>query len=272
MCGGTIPADVDACVFRGLSPRVRGNHHVIGERNRAQGSIPARAGEPRSPIRRRQGFGVYPRACGGTAGGWWTAAVRWGLSPRVRGNLQHIGLGPPLPRSIPARAGEPASSNSSPTGWRVYPRACGGTVDAAGAKAEITGLSPRVRGNPVVEIAGHHQRRSIPARAGEPQTNQPPGRPGGVYPRTCGGTVRLQARTRLNAGLSPRVRGNQQRIGQDVGVVGSIPARAGEPYLRRRHRPLRRVYPRACGGTPPPGHLPGTVPGLSPRVRGNRRR
>ena len=34
-------------------------------------------------------------------------------------------------------------------------------------------------------------------------------------------------------GLSPRVRGNPERVCAGVGVLGSIPARAGEP---KRHR------------------------------------
>ena len=50
---------------------------------------------------------VYPRACGGTALPY--AAVRSGagLSPRVRGNLELMGAGLLVARSIPARAGEP---------------------------------------------------------------------------------------------------------------------------------------------------------------------
>ena len=73
----------------------------------AAGSIPARAGEPRtrcpSPVFRV--FGVYPRACGGTAARIYANRVyprragepqtsvdpsRQGLSPRVRGNLKCV--------------------------------------------------------------------------------------------------------------------------------------------------------------------------------------
>ena len=55
-------------------------------------------------------------------------------------------------------------------------------------------------------------------------------------------------------------------------VQRSIPACAGEPVERIAPGVHPGVYPRVCGGTvPPPGDKLG-VAGLSPRVRGNRRR
>ena len=52
-------------------------------------------------------------------------------------------------------------------------------------------------------------------------------------------------------------------------MIGSIPARAGEPRRLAVAACRVRVYPRACGGT---GYLtwdPASQAGLSPRVRGN---
>ena len=49
----------------------------------------------------------------------------------------------------------------------------------------------------------------------------------------------------------------------------SIPAPAGEPNQRSSHLYLRRVYPRACGGTACLVFLLWKVIGLSPRLRGN---
>ena len=71
-----------------------------------------------------------------------------------------------------------------------------------------TGLSPRVRGNPMALRDTPDMGRSIPARAGEP--------PRGiltpwllmVYPRACGGTQASYSWRMRPAGLSPRVRGN----------------------------------------------------------------
>ena len=50
-------------------------------------------------------------------------------------------------------------------------------------------------------------------------------------------------------GLSPRVRGNQRTIFNQLLYERSIPARAGEPFRRRRDQRQGWVYPRACGGT-----------------------
>ena len=45
----------------------------------------------------------------------------------------------------------------------------------------------------------------------------------------CGGTsVCVDSRLALK-GLSPRVRGNRQVLGHDIGIPRSIPACAGEP-------------------------------------------
>ena len=70
----------------GLSPRVRGNLDVHLEFCVRDGSIPARAGEPRHGTPRGFRLRVYPRARGGNSDG-----LHWKLRPT-----------------------------------RVYPRACGG--------------------------------------------------------------------------------------------------------------------------------------------------
>ena len=93
-----------------------------------------------------------------------------------------------------------------------------------------------------------------------------------VYPRVCGGTgVPLDAAGE-SVGLSPRVRGNRPLLPLRKGCRRSIPACAGEPVPFRFAQPALGVYPRVCGGTLPgyPWTMSGS--GLSPRVRGNRRR
>ena len=72
-------------------------------------------------------------------------------------------------------------------------------------------------------------------------------------------------------GLSPRVRGNQRRVGGLPAAAGSIPACAGEPLAAGFCAALAEVYPRVCGGTTTPPTPPTPPQGLSPRVRGNRR-
>ena len=269
-CGGTLIIVALTTAIRGLSPRVRGNHHLRKPYPRCRGSIPARAGEPGILRPRGRGQSVYPRACGGTSAAPYPSAHFWGLSPRVRGN-QRPGRPAFQPgRSIPARAGEP--NRPVHRDWRlgVYPRACGGTYCRILMVTSPVGLSPRVRGNQTTVQHLNEHIRSIPARAGEPGPSfgQLPCQK--VYPRACGGTRRVACRLRSSWGLSPRVRGNHAGRNADGLPSRSIPARAGEPAWYARRRCHCAVYPRACGGTSAAWTAIRWSRGLSPRVRGNR--
>ena len=213
------------------------------------GSIPARAGEPPEPCCIRKLDRVYPRACGGTPLDQPGRRGRLGLSPRVRGNRNHVDNEPAHIRSIPARAGEPGDLASPAPTNRVYPRACGGTTCRGAVLCAGVGLSPRVRGNPAQHRGPPPLVRSIPARAGEPRPGSRRLRRPGVYPRACGGTRARLGEIIFFMGLSPRVRGNLPRPLRHAGRVGSIPARAGEPATPNLTHPIGPVYPRACGGT-----------------------
>ena len=151
----------------------------------------------------------------------------------------------------------------------VYPRACGGTrvittlppgamglsPRVRGNRAGIpvcntaAGLSPRVRGTPIFYPPRPAVRRSIPARAGEPEVGYDLQLQCKSIPARAGGTSPSRSCQRAIRGLSPRVRGNRlgQRRLQRLG--GSIPARAGEPRRTAHAAPGLGVYPRACGGT-----------------------
>ena len=91
------------------------------------------------------------------------------------------------------------------------------------------GLSPRVRGNQLIETRSIDRLGSIPACAGEPWAPAWPRRPRWVYPRVCGGTVITAQTDMLDYGLSPRVRGNHDISTAQALGVRSIPACAGEP-------------------------------------------
>ena len=126
-----------------------------------------------------------------------------------------------------------------------------------------------MRGNRLLAERHQAEHGSIPARAGEPVTNQPDIEKSTVYPRACGGTAVDPEIVTFAYGLSPRVRGNPFRRQGAGGERGSIPARAGEPDRPDRCRCFLRVYPRACGGTACMGERLPSYLGLSPRVRGN---
>ena len=129
-----------------------------------------------------------------------------------------------------------------------------------------------MRGNPGLVRAAALSTGSIPAYAGEPSP-----RAGGrnlprVYPRVCGGTPSERAPGLVCGGLSPRMRGNPTPPLPPGPGNRSIPAYAGEPPDIAAMPAHPGVYPRVCGGTPE-SWLPGRkTRGLSPRMRGNRRR
>ena len=232
-------------------------------------SIPACAGEPAAGADGGGPGGVYPRVCGGTPLTAQYAAIAGGLSPRVRGNPPRRRRCQQKRRSIPACAGEPAKPRASAPPCWVYPRVCGGTRFRFRPVWHLTGLSPRVRGNPTPRQPGIIIPRSIPACAGEPTVYPARGVQQTVYPRVCGGTPVDPDGSVAKTGLSPRVRGNPAQDGHQVVRLGSIPACAGEPRTSWCWVGIARVYPRVCGGTPSPGRNSPGAAGLSPRVRGN---
>ena len=207
-CGGTVPGSTPDDAFAGLSPRVRGNPSVRLRVSLTEGSIPARAGEPTQRRKPPAWYGVYPRACGGTTPTIPLGRIPAGLSPRVRGNPASIQREDQLLGSIPARAGEPCWTDGATMWLSVYPRACGGTVNATTRSSAFEGLSPRVRGNLERSVRIPLRAGSIPARAGEPATRPHSQETSRVYPRACGGTVVCGSVPHPTGGLSPRVRGN----------------------------------------------------------------
>ena len=192
-----------------------------------------------------------------------------GLSPRVRGNRVNLGVRCQRRGSIPACAGEPPSATRPSAATRVYPRVCGGTFLLRFHGLTLQGLSPRVRGNPLVGVKCAAYGGSIPACAGEPSATKPIPSMCRVYPRVCGGTRISPNNAVADYGLSPRVRGNPALEPQLHQANGSIPACAGEPKSSASTVRAPWVYPRVCGGTSMGVRRRETVKGLSPRVRGN---
>ena len=259
-----------ASISQGLSPRVRGNLAIGAAGATLTRSIPACAGEPTASAPEPVPPGVYPRVCGGTYGHSRHRRQCEGLSPRVRGNRQRRSATAPLPRSIPACAGEPLAGTLPHDSVPVYPRVCGGTSLARRLCVHAGGLSPRVRGNPISGRAQSFRSRSIPACAGEPQPCHPCHLRARVYPRVCGGTSIVCETSHCRTGLSPRVRGNPTPPSAAPCSGRSIPACAGEPPPRPERSWKHGVYPRVCGGTQLRQVYSAVRTGLSPRVRGNR--
>ena len=146
---------------------------------------------------------------------------------------------------------------------------CGGTNPGLTVSYILTGLSPRVRGNPSSSWFDKSGAGSIPACAGEPVNFVYLVKLHGVYPRVCGGTFWIARGDFLITGLSPRVRGNHSVLVPNGTGNRSIPACAGEPPRQVGCSGRIKVYPRVCGGTRLVEGVRALCDGLSPRVRGN---
>ena len=154
----------------------------------------------------------------------------------------------------------------------AYPRRCGGTRQRRSRVSRRAGLSPQVRGNQRDFFRRRLRIGPIPAGAGEPDHDRYRDGIERAYPRRCGGTVKAIFGYDLSVGLSPQVRGNLSRFGVGFAADGPIPAGAGEPRVGSTPRASYRAYPRRCGGTFYQFNANAFEPGLSPQVRGNRRR
>ena len=245
-----MPSHRVANTANGLSPRVRGNLVLASAEDVRQGSIPAGAGQPIAYLQAYGALAVYPRGCGATCHLFSPLGFRRGLSPRVRGNRSRL-------------------PSHCATGT-VYPRGCGATRCSITSSAGGRGLSPRVRGNRIGSAAISSSDRSIPAGAGQPKTPTEIFNENPVYPRGCGATPPISFAPMYHPGLSPRVRGNRGGCSVRGGCSGSIPAGAGQPFVRESFELLDAVYPRGCGATPKVATAACSACGLSPRVRGNR--
>ncbi len=248
-CGETLMLMALCTRLKGLSPRVRGNHHEMDVTIGAAGAIPAGAGKPSDSRSITHAPAGYPRGCGETV--LWIPVVveSQGLSPRVRGNRGHDARGARCRRAIPAGAGKPAQALSiaePPTG---YPRGCGETAGDAYGRHSLYGLSPRVRGNPEHPDRCGHDGRAIPAGAGKPPTTYRSPYSAWGYPRGCGETRHRSVLRCASGGLSPRVRGNRRSV-QVIGlIIRAIPAGAGKPCTDGGECVPFEGYPRGCGET-----------------------
>ncbi len=248
-CGGAVIGPCEAHGHQGRSPRVRGSPPARRRGDRRAGSIPAGAGEPRTPAHCRTPAQVDPRGCGGASRAAGTALHLGGRSPRVRGSRRRQLRDAAGPGSIPAGAGEPARRTGAGTGCRVDPRGCGGADNTGAGMTRDEGRSPRVRGSLARLAQIRTVKGSIPAGAGEPDHRSRPGDRAKVDRRGCGGASADDVTAFIRAGRSPRVR--------------------GEPRVISYSLLDYRVDPRGCGGAVLSIGLAPVAAGRSPRVRGS---
>ena len=172
-------------------------------------------------------------------------------------------------RCIPARAGEPRAIRQEVGTHRVHPRARGGTPGFNARGEGWRGASPRARGNRQCDQSQGLRPRCIPARAGEPDSENVRFFASAVHPRARGGTIPFGGAAIELVGASPRARGNPRASSSTRSSARCIPARAGEPRVVGHRERTYQVHPRARGGTEPDLPLRRGRDGASPRARGN---
>ena len=134
----------------------------------------------------------------------------------------------------------------------------------------LSGPSPRGRGNPLRPASPWLPFRSIPAWAGKPSRTGSSARSPQVHPRVGGETRVELVDLRLGEGPSPRGRGNLHPVQASRRRIGSIPAWAGKPACRGGRSSSPGVHPRVGGETVNLHHRMPPEMGPSPRGRGNR--
>ena len=257
-------------MLRGPSPLARGSLEQASGTFTYWGSIPARAGQPSSPIVIGEIGRVHPRSRGAAATNAGFVGGALGPSPLARGSptdlpMRSGGLG-----SIPARAGQPCRRCGASRPRWVHPRSRGAAATPGVVPVTVHGPSPLARGSPVTYAAGVRTTGSIPARAGQPGSQLRPCRRRWVHPRSRGAARRADRAQIEDKGPSPLARGSQVGAHGEHFRFGSIPARAGQPTPNHRQAGRRRVHPRSRGAADRRHHSAPAGGGPSPLARGSR--
>ena len=170
--GATRKNRLGARIGWGLSPLARGNRTGCAARVYRWGPIPARAGQPLALDFFDGVPGAYPRSRGATPTMVTPITLSLGLSPLARGNRLASPPGFCLTGPIPARAGQPQSSEPLNTLKRAYPRSRGATSRVTRSLCRCLGLSPLARGNRTPARCARAASGPIPARAGQPSAGR----------------------------------------------------------------------------------------------------
>ena len=125
--GATVAFQVLVVEGKGLSPLARGNLERQLYSLPFPGPIPARAGQPASPVGQSSAIGAYPRSRGATSTLAAGIMLTAGLSPLARGNRCRVCVARAITGPIPARAGQPRPCRRSARRSAAYPRSRGAT-------------------------------------------------------------------------------------------------------------------------------------------------
>ena len=165
----------------------------------------------------------------------------------MRGTLEATAGFAITQRFIPAYAGNTPTSRPADSRAAVHPRVCGEHFEGVEQGVESVGSSPRMRGTRSIGDADERAFRFIPAYAGNTATDMASGRSKSVHPRVCGEHPAAHRIRKAKPGSSPRMRGTQECLDNNLATERFIPAYAGNTVgIVIRHGCVP-VHPRVCG-------------------------
>ena len=148
-------------------PRSRGEHEAFHALDiDCGGSSPLARGTSLTPPPHREHYSAHPRSRGEHRYPGWSVAYHGGSSPLARGTLRFGNRGIPMPRLIPARAGNIEATPNTHARAAAHPRSRGEHTAELAQLVAGAGSSPLARGTRFSVSSITPSRRLIPARAG----------------------------------------------------------------------------------------------------------
>ena len=246
--GNIRERDIVGTNIPGSSPQVRGTSNPSGSDRSGIGLIPAGAGNMSSIRRRRRIRWAHPRRCGEHFVVVCVDGTISGSSPQVRGTC--------------------CVGSSSTSCIRAHPRRCGEHERRDCCDMLERGSSPQVRGTSPALCGRYCTHGLIPAGAGNITSGSCSTPSSSAHPRRCGEHSEAAIIAVISSGSSPQVRGTSSRRRSWAGLVGLIPAGAGNIRTTCRRWPSTWAHPRRCGEHPQRDRPSDALRGSSPQVRG----
>ena len=231
----------------GSSPRGRGQDGralVLGSLDRF---IPAGAGTRRSPASGCRRETVHPRGGGDKKLASTRIPFDFGSSPRGRGQGHELPQVAPVQRFIPAGAGTRPVPRQTSSRNSVHPRGGGDKSLFKQGRLEVSGSSPRGRGQVFSRHTPRPLPRFIPAGAGTSFPASSPRALKSVHPRGGGDKPNAATARGYSGGSSPRGRGQGTRFRRQPRRHRFIPAGAGTRSGPPAESSPTPVHPRGGG-------------------------
>ena len=268
VCGEHMLSATDCTAAAGSSPRMRGTLYrelaVFG----ARGIIPAYAGNTGLECRNYAVGGDHPRVCGEHSRHVPASFTEPGSSPRMRGTRVGSPFRTVASGIIPAYAGNTTTFYAIALFRRDHPRVCGEHKRLPRTRTIRPGSSPRMRGTQIPAHPDHRWSGIIPAYAGNTLAVFCFRACRRDHPRVCGEHTSRGLRGLRRQGSSPRMRGTPFVKHVFIGIVGIIPAYAGNTALSFGTDGVTGDHPRVCGEHSLRAAANPSLTGSSPRMRG----